>query len=100
MKHSSKVKLIEKTYTVDSIGQRVPQDILHEVWCDVKSISAKEFANGNLIGIKPDYVISIWQNEYHNEAECIYQDIYYSIYRTYLKDDGRIELYVEKRVGG
>jgi len=99
MKHSSKIKLISKTYTTDAIGQKIATDVLKEVWCDVKSISAQEFANSGVIGIKPQFVFCVWSKEYAEETELIYNNVAYSIYRTYLRDDGRIELYTEKKVG-
>lgn len=99
MKHSSKIKLISKTYTTDLIGQRVPLISMREIWCDVKSVTGQEFANSGVNGIKAEFVFSVWMAEYNNETELMFNDVAYSIYRTYLRDDGRIELYVQKRVG-
>jgi hypothetical protein len=41
----------------------------------------------------------IWQTEYSGEELLKYDDNIYSIYRTYLRDDGRIELYVTLKKG-
>jgi len=99
MKHSSKIKLISKTYVVDAIGQRVATDTLKEIWCDVKSVSGQEFAQAGSEGIKPKFVFAVWESEYNEETELMYDNVAYSIYRTYSRDDGRIELYTQKRVG-
>lgn len=99
MKHSSKVKLVSKTYVTDTIGQRIATDTLREVWCDVKSVSGQEFAQAGANGIKAKFVFAIWEKEYHEESELIFNGVAYSVYRTYSRDDGRIELYTEERVG-
>lgn len=99
MKHSSKIKLVSKSYSVDPIGQRIAADVLTEVWCDVKSISGQEFASAGANGIKPYLVFMVWESEYKGELELMHNNELYSIYRTYSRDDGRIELYTQKRVG-
>lgn len=99
MKHSSKINLVSKTYVVDAIGQRIATDVLKEIWCDFKSVSGQEFAQAGANGIKARFVFAIWEKEYNNETELIFDGVAYSIYRTYSRDDGRIELYTEKRVG-
>ena len=37
--------------------------------------------------------------EYEGQMRVKYGNDIYSIYRSYVRDDGRIELYTEKRVG-
>lgn len=96
---NKKCKLISKTYTVDFIGQRVSADIEREIYCDVNSITTTEFINAGQLGLKPEIKVKVWKNEYHGEDELIIDDVYYSIYRTYVDRDGRIELYVQRRVG-
>lgn len=94
-----KVKLISKTYTKDSIGNSVPTDIIEEIWGNVRSVSSSEFANSGEIGIKASLIFTIWENEYKDQELMEYNNQKYSIYRTYMRTDGRIELYVEKKVG-
>lgn len=49
--------------------------------------------------MKPEFRMTIWMTEYHDEEELVYNDKVYSIYRTYIRDDGRIELYITERKG-
>lgn len=92
------INLVKKTYTADSIGNLNATISKRTVFADIKSISGQEFANAGQNGIKPALVFVIWTNEYDNEEEIEY-GIVYSIYRRYVRDDGRIELYTEERVG-
>lgn len=93
------IKLISKTYTVDAIGNRQATTTYKEVFCDVKSVTSQEFANAGQIGIKPSDVFIIWAHEYEGNEEVLADGEIYSIYRTYKREDGRIELYTEKRIG-
>lgn len=49
--------------------------------------------------MKPDKKFVMRGFEYRNEDEIVFGDNKYSIYRTYARDDGFIELYTEKKVG-
>lgn len=49
--------------------------------------------------MKPEFRFMIWQTEYDGEETLEYNDAVYSIYRTYLRDDGRVELYVTLKKG-
>lgn len=94
-----KVKLISKTYTKDSIGNSVPTNSYVEIWCNVRSVSSSEFANTGEIGIRAALIFSVWEKEYAGQELIEYNNDMYSVYRTYIRADGRIELYVEKKVG-
>lgn len=96
---NKKCKLISKTYTVDSIGQKIPTETEREIYCDISSVTASEFSDAGQLGFKPEYRVKVWQNEYKGEDEIVIADVHYSIYRTYVDRDGRTELYVERRVG-
>ena len=94
-----KVGLISKTYTKDSIGNLIATDVRNVFWGNVRSVSSSEFANVGEIGIKAALIFSIWEKEYNGQELVEYNNETYSIYRTYARADGRIELYVEKKVG-
>ena len=95
----SKVKLIKKTYTVDTIGQKIATETETEVLADVLSISQSEFAASGALGFKPLLQFQLWQREYSNEDILEYEDERYQIYRTYNNPNGRTELYAQKDVG-
>lgn len=49
--------------------------------------------------MKPEYRFLVWNYEYEGEETLEYDEKTYSVYRTYIRDDGRIELYVTLRKG-
>ena len=49
--------------------------------------------------IKPAYKFEIWQFEYDGQTDIKYNGKRLTVYRTYPKEDGRIELYTEERGG-
>lgn len=99
MNHAYKITLLTSKYTQDAIGQWVKTADETDVFGYVSSITMSEFYQAGMQGFKPDFRITIWMTEYHDEEELVYNDKVYSIYRTYIRDDGRIELYVTERKG-
>lgn len=94
-----KINLYVKTYTQNAIGDFVEEVTKRTVFCDVKSISGQEFANAGQNGIKPALVFLMWAHEYGGEDTVEYLSKDYVVYRTYVRDDGRVELYTEVRAG-
>ena len=99
MNHAHKITLLTSKYTQDAIGQWIKTVDETNVFGLVSSVTMSEFYQAGMQGFKPDFRISIWMTEYHDEEELVYNDKTYSIYRTYIRDDGRIELYVTERKG-
>ncbi|MDL2250769.1 hypothetical protein LJC51_08960 [Lachnospiraceae bacterium OttesenSCG-928-J05] len=63
-------------------------------------ITAQEFVNARQVGLKPELKFEIYAEEYADQEEVIFNDRRLSIYRVYgPKDDGKLELYTEGRVG-
>ena len=99
MNRAKKIKLISNAYTCDSIGQFVPTESEKSVFAIVRSASQSEFFNAGENGFKPDKVFDVLMTEYEGQMRVKYGNDIYSIYRSYVRDDGRIELYTEMRVG-
>lgn len=99
MNHAYKITLLTSKYTQDTIGQWIKTVEETDVFGLVSSVTMSEFYQAGMQGFKPDFRITIWMTEYHDEEELVYNDKVYSIYRTYIRDDGRIELYVTERKG-
>ena len=99
MNHAYKITLLTSKYTQDAIGQWIKTVEETDVFGLVSSVTMSEFYQAGMQGFKPDFRITIWMTEYHDEEELVYNDKVYSIYRTYIRDDGRIELYVTERKG-
>lgn len=86
-------------YTVDSIGQRTATVSEKAVFAKVESISMSEFFQAGVTGLKPDLKFTVWLTEYEGQENLRYGTDVYSVYRSYRRKDGRIELYTQKRVG-
>ena len=99
MNRAKKIKLISNAYTCDEIGQFVPTESEKSVFAIVRSASQSEFFNAGENGFKPDKVFDVLLTEYDGQVRVKHGNDIYSIYRSYVRDDGRVELYAEKRVG-
>lgn len=99
MNQAHKITLLTSKHTQDAIGQWIKTFDETDVFGIVSSVSMAEFYQAGMQGFKPEFRISIWMTEYHDEEELVYNNKVYSIYRTYIRDDGRIELYVTERKG-
>lgn len=99
MNQAAKISLLKTTYTQDAIGEWIEESTKNTVFAYVSSVSMTEFYQAGLQGMKPEYRFMIWQTEYNGEETLEYNDAVYTIYRTYLRDDGRVELYVTLKKG-
>lgn len=99
MNNSYKIGLVGKTYISDAIGNMTEQETITNVFANLKSISAKEFFDGGQNGLKPDKKFIVREFEYNEQNEIDFDGVRYSVYRTYSKEDGFVELYTEKKVG-
>lgn len=87
------------TITEDEIGNQTETSVDRQVFCAELSINSSEFYNAGQSGIKSEYLLVVDLEEYDNETSVLYQDIEYSIYRTYSRSDGLMELYCNKKAG-
>lgn len=99
MDRSNVVTLISKSYEMDSLNQPRAVEDKREVFCNVASVTQTEWFNGGQQGFKPEWRITMFAPDYHNEEELELNLVRYSVYRTYIRQDEMIELYVEKRTG-
>lgn len=99
MNQAAKIGLITTEYTQNALGEWEETRQTRNVFAYVSSVGMNEFYQAGMQGFKPEYRFLIWLKEYENEEVLEYQGDVYAIYRTYLRDDGRIELYVTKRKG-
>ena len=91
MDRSEVITLVSQTYTQDDIGQQVP--------CNVSSITMNEWYEAGRNGLQPQYKFTMFRYDYSGEQIAVYKEKKYSIYRTYVRADEMIELYVEEQVG-
>ena len=96
---SNELTLVSYTYEKDSKGVDRKTQHTRTVFCGVESVSASEFFAANAAGLNPDLRFTMFRFDYEGEEECIFEDEYYSIYRTYRVKNDLIELYAQKKVG-
>ena len=92
--------LIAKTYTVDELGQKVPQESAREVFARMDSISQSEFFEAGRIGLRPSYkAVLTFAEDYEGEEVAAYGGRRYAVYRTYKTASGQMELYLQRETG-
>lgn len=89
-------KIIEK----DELLQEIEIFNEREVFCSTQSVNRYEFNSAGVNGIKPKYTFLVDYDEYNNESEIKYNEEIYTVYRTFVRHDGFIELHSEVRIGG
>ena len=99
MNLAEKISLITITYTQDDLGEWTETETKRDVYALVKSVTMYEFYQAGLEGMKPDFRFHVWMTEYKDEELVEYKGKRYRIYRTYIRNDGRIELYVNRQKG-
>lgn len=109
MDRSNIAYLIDKTYTEGALGQRVPVETVTPVYCDIDSINASEWFQGNQQGMNPAYRLRMFKFDYAKQeivniggtlaGGTLSGGERFAVYRTYEARDDEIELYLERQVG-
>lgn len=99
MNQAAKITLITTEYTQDDLGEWIETREESTVFAYVSSVTMSEFYEAGLQGFKPEFRFMVWMSEYDEQEVLEYNDKVYTIYRTYMRDDGRIELYVTEKKG-
>lgn len=99
MDRSDVITLLKTAITVDDYGVERISKTSREVFCQVDSVTRAEFFEGGRNGLNPEYRITMFAPDYEGEAELIYKDLTYSVYRTYQGRNDTLELYVERKGG-
>lgn len=99
MNNVSKISLISKTYIADEIGVPVATETKLPRFATKSSINQSEFYEAGLQGLQPMACYSVRITEYNGEDEIEDGTERLTIYRTYNRTDGRVELYTAKRKG-
>jgi len=98
MNRNSVIYLISENSIQDDIGQWTTIQTARKVFGYVSSISQKEWFEGGRNGLNPSYQVKVFVGDYNGEQKVKIDDVIYTVYRTYIKDD-EIELYLELRKG-
>lgn len=70
-----------------------------EVFATVESVGQKEFFSAAQAGFEAEYKISLRIEDYDGEVYVKLDGRNYDIYRTYRRRDGKMELYLGKKIG-
>lgn len=90
--------LIEKTYTIDTVGNSVATETERHILVDEHSITRQEWAEAGRRGISPAFVLRTHRANYSGEDTVKYNGVRYGVYRTYEVDE-EVELYLERKGG-
>jgi len=99
MDRSSVIKLISTNRIQDEYGRWIQEPSQKEVFCQVESVTQREFFEGGRNGLNPELKFTMFSYDYENEPIVEYNGQQYSVYRTYIKRNDDIELYVERKGG-
>ena len=99
MNQAVKISLIQKSYAVDSIGVPVATETKKSVYAIMTNINQSEFYEAGQQGLKPYGCYAVRLMEYNGEDEIEVGTKRLTIYRTYNRTDGRVELYATERKG-
>lgn len=95
------LSLITTSYTKDAIGQQVSNgETSRDLVGSMYSISRQEWTAAAQTGLNPECMVFLRDSaDYEGEELAELDGTRYVIYRTYLTDDGGIELYLRRNVG-
>lgn len=81
------------TIIEDDIGNQIKTPNNRLVYCAELPLNSSEYFNAGQTGIKPGHLFVMDIEEYDEETTVMFEEKPYSIYRTYPRTDGFIELY-------
>ena len=99
MDRSDVLTLISVTEQQDDYGVWRDTETTREIFCEVQSVTRSEFFDAGRAGLNPEFVFRVFFADYEGETICEYNDQRYTIYRTYLAKNDRLELYAERKGG-
>lgn len=70
-----------------------------KVFVNVNSVGQNEWFEGGRNGLNPEFRMTMFGPDYNGERIIEVDNKQYAIYRTFMRDDEMIELYVERRKG-
>lgn len=92
-------RLIGVTYQEDAMKQKIPVEKSREVFCQVEGLRQSEFFAAGRKGLKAQFMITVFPEDYEGESLCEVDGVRYGIYRTYPAKNDKLELYLEKKGG-
>lgn len=92
--------LYSETKTQDGFGVWRVNAVPRAVFCQVDSVTGREFFDGGRNGLNPELRFRIFRGDYNGETVCAFHGLKYAIYRTFIeRSTDYIELYVQREGG-
>ena len=99
MNKHTPIYLVDQTFSEDDAGIISEMVTERKVYADVTSVTLSEWTEGSRNGLNPELRFTMFYPDYSGEQILKYNDEYYSIYRTYIARNDKIDLYCERRSG-
>lgn len=99
MDRSTPIYLISNNKTQDQYGVWRDNTTERKVFAEVTSVGQSEWFEGGRQGLNPQFRFRMFAPDYQGESLLKYNNVVYSIYRTYVDRDEIIELYTELKKG-
>lgn len=99
MDRTAILTLISEEQVQDELGVWHTTTSERDVFCEVNSVTRSEFFEGGRNGLNPEFELRMLASDYDGERICVLNEKQYAIYRTYLRKDDMIELYVIRKGG-
>lgn len=100
MTREGTVTLVVPTYGRDALKQLIKTgEELLPVFCQIESVIQSEWSAAGINGLKAEYKLTVWADEYRNATAAILDEVRYSIYRTFQPSEDKIELYLTRKAG-
>lgn len=100
MDKSERITLEAPQYQQDGLKQFVQVGVTtREIFCSVRNVRRSEWFSAAQAGLKAQYCVTVWADEYQGETVAILNGVHYSIYRTYRPNGEDMELYLEQKAG-
>lgn len=93
------INLYAETWTQNKIGVLEKTETKTQAYARISSVTGTEFHEGGRNGIRPALRMTVFRFDYSGQEIVEYEGTRYTVYRTYMTGNDRIELYVEKRKG-
>lgn len=92
------IYLLQNTTDTNTMGDII--NTIKEIkrYAEIESIGQRQFYQAAAVGLKPEFVCTIWKFEYNNEEYLKYKGKQYKITKTYERDDEKIELTCSSQV--
>lgn len=99
MDRSDVITLLSSVISVDDYGVERMTRTSRDVYVQVDSVTRSEFFEGGRAGLNPEFKFTMFAADYEGERELIYNNLTYTIYRTYYGRNDNLELYAERKGG-